>query len=384
MTATSHGVGADWDRLIERLSRRFTVARTDASQLEALCAFFQRAYADQPVAAAFQDAARIRQRWRWVNEQNPVPLDGHVPAWVCLNDGEIIGHFAALPVTAVVQGQAVPICWGRDLIVAPAFRRHGIGPLLIMTVARAVQRPFFIAGLNETVYPMYRRLGFQDHGSLPLYLKVYDPQRLVETMQWPRVAQRVVAGALRVVRPLNRIRRRRSTVSMCAWDGFDNRFDRWWEQLELKRRFTCVVRRTSPTMAWRYGQSPEHQYAIFAAMDGNHVRGVTVVRHGSSRGLPAGFITELLADPDDRDAMDSLLGHAEAHLRATAPEPLVFLRCTMLHRATERALRRAGFLRAPSPIHWMRGPAPTFALPSGVDRRDQWFLSAGDSDLDLL
>ena len=106
-----------------------------------------------------------------------------------------------------------------------------------------------------------------------------------------------------------------------------------------------------------------------------------MVRHGRSRGLAAGFITELLADPGDRDLLGPLLEEAERFLLQSAPEPLAFLRCALFHPALQRALERAGFLRVPSPLHWMmtcRGPAP----PELFWRKSGWMLNAGDSDLD--
>jgi GNAT superfamily N-acetyltransferase len=348
----------------------------------AVCSFFARAYADQPIGAAFRDIGRVLERWRWLNEGNPDRLDDELPAWLCLKRGEIVGHFGVLPAVAVSQGQAIPVCWGRDLIVSPEQRQQGIGPILILTAVMAAHRPFLIAGLNDAVYPIYRRLGFLDLGSVPLYLKIYQPDRLMETFQWPGLARHAAALAVTVSQRLRRRRGKNNTLSLQATERFDERFDSWWRRVE--KSFPCVVRRTSATLNWRYHCHPFHRYTTVAATDGEGLRGILIVRHGHSRGLPAGFISELLAHPDDREAIETLVEHAEELLRSSAAEPEVFIRCVVLHRSFEHALARAGFLRVPSPIRWMLAHAEGSSALGPLARRDGWFLNGGDSDLDML
>lgn len=373
----------EWEQLLHRFSNWFSVERMSPDRLDALCAFFERAYADQPVAAAFQNQGLVLERWRWFNEANPVPFDGGMPAWICLRGNQIVGHFGVLPSVAVVRGQAIPICWGCELIVAPEARQLGVGPLLIITAARAAQRPFLVAGLNDASYLIFRGLGFLDGGTIPLYLKVYQPHRLLDTLPWSRLMRGIVASAVGTARLLTgRRRRRKSTLSLVRLEGFDERFDRWWGSIE--RAFPCLVRRTSATMTWRYQRHPSHRYTVVAAMDGQALRGVVIVRHGRSRGLPAGFISELLAHPHDQAAIDSLLWVAQELLTSSSEEQPVFIRCSILHRTFEQALVRAGFLRVPSPTRWMLAPAQGTSILGVSGRRDDWFLSAGDSDLDAL
>lgn len=376
-------VQVDWDRLLERVSSWFAVERLTASREDELCDFFRTAYRDQPLAEFFQDDDFIRRRFRWINERNPVPLDGGVPAWICLQSGRIVGHLGALASDAIVQGEVIPLCWGRDLIVAPAARRLGAGPFLVMTAVRDARRPFLVAGLNDDAYSLYRQLGFHDAGTIPLYIKVRSAARLLETLPWPPVTRGAVSLLVTAAQLLaNRPRRRPRPLAITPSEGFDDEFDRWWAGVEPA--FGCVVRRTRATLAWRYQDHPSHRYQCFAARDGRELRGVIVVRQGRSRGLPAGFISELLAHPQDRQALDSLLAHASEVLSSPRTEAPVFTRCSALHRSFEVALARNGFLRAPSPFRWMLiHPEGTASLGPLVER-ERWLLTAGDGDLDML
>ena len=276
-----------------------------------------------------------------------------------------MGHFGALAAEAIVGGQNVPVCWGRDLIVAPEARRLGAGPLLIMTAVRAAARPFMVAGLNDESHALFRGLGFLERATLPLYVGVRGVSAFIGSMQgvW------------------NRVRGTASPYSVTRLERFDDEYDRRWESLE--RAFGCVIRRTSRTMQWRYQEHPFHQYQCLAVREGRELRGIVVLRCGRSRGRRAGFISELLAHPRDRCAVDTLLAHAVDFFAASQHDSPVFVRCSIRNRAFERALRRSGFVPVPSPIRWMMihpdGPSALGPLSDP----DRWLLTGGDADLDM-
>jgi GNAT superfamily N-acetyltransferase len=360
-------------RLQARLLRRLKIEPMTSDRAEELCGFFKEAYADQPMARAFQDPDRILQHWRWSNQHES-------SGWICRKGGKIVGHFAASGAVAVVAGKTLPIRWGRDLIVAPDERGAGIGPLLIITATEATSTPFFIAGLNESIYPTYRRMGFLDLGRIPLYVKVYDPRRLMDTAPWPWIARRSVGLMVAATQLIPAWPRSGYGLRVVRMDEFDGRFDRWWAQVESA--FPCVIRRTSESLSWRYHGHPDHRYTALAAVAGEDLRGVAILRHGRSRDLPAGFITELLTHPHDSKAVRFLLNQSEQFLVDSAKEKLVFLRCAVHQPNVERALLGARFIRAPSPLHWMVAQVADHAEVDRLARRDQWFVNSGDSDLD--
>lgn len=374
---------ANWDGLLKRLSIRFAVERLTPDREPDLCEFFKTAYRDQPAAPLFADEEFIRRRVRWLNERNPVPFDGGLPAWICLHKGRIIGHFGVLSALAAVQGEEIPVCWSRDLIVAPDARHLGAGPLLVMTAVRDAQRPLLAAGLNDESHLLFRQLGFHDGGTIPLFVKVRNARSLIETVAWPRWQRRAAAGLVGAAQRLaNRPRRRDKNLVVTEVDRFDEEFDRWWAGVESA--FPCVIRRTSATLTWRYQDHPSHRYQCVVARRGRELCGIVVVRHGRSRGLPAGFISELLTHPQDEPALDALLGHAGDLLLATNAETPVFLRCPALHSSFEDALGRAGFLRVPSPLRWMQTHPQGMPASGPLLKRAHWLLTAGDADLDML
>jgi GNAT superfamily N-acetyltransferase len=361
--------------VLARLSRRYSVARVTPERSGPLLEFLQRASADQPIPV-FHESQRLAAHWKWVTELYP-PVAGEKPTgWICLKDDRIIGHFGMTPAVARLRSQDVPVCWGRDLLVSPEARGAGAGPLLIETAVRESNRPFLVAGLNPASTRLFQRMGFRDLGGIPLYLSVRRPREFASLLPGPRKLGAAAAGVLHFLGDLRARAARGSErkIQFECLDRFDERWDRWWEQ--AREWFPAGIHRPSAAMQWRYFQHPRHRYSAWVAVEDGAWQGVAVGRHGRSRGLPAGFITEVLTDPRDPPLINALIRHAEETLGASAAEPLALIRCAVRQPALEQGLSRSGYWKVPTPLRWM---------VSGPDlRQAEWMINGGDSDLDAV
>lgn len=137
-------------------------------------------------------------------------------------------------------------------------------------------------------------------------------------------------------------------------------------------------------MEWRYVRNPTRGYRLLGAVVHGDLRGVAVIRVGTSRRMRAGFIVELLAHPADDETILRLIAAADDELSAGSAEDVVFVRAGILHRAFGRALVRMGYVPVPSPIHWMLAGRHGRASLDGLLSRRDWYLNAGDSDIDFL
>lgn len=372
--------------LLRRFSSSLPVERVRPDEVGELCDFFQQAYADQSLAESFRDRSLVERRWRWLYERSPVPMEGGPPAWVCRHRNRIVGHLGLLPAEAVVGGRPTPVAWARDLIVAAEARSLGVGALLVLAAREAAGCPLLVAGMNEQSASLFHRLGFRDAGTLPVYVRLYESARVLDTLPWSPLHRRLIGAAIRARQSVGRLAgfvgRGNDGVEVVLLDRFDERFNRWWADIEP--RLPCVIRRTADTMRWRYEEHPTHRYQMLMARTGTEVRGVAVLRLGRSRGLPAGFITEVLTRPADHAAVDALIAEAERRLTGTPGDRPAFIRCTVRQPAVERQLARSGFLRAPSPIRWMMSAGGEGRGGAGVEAPERWVLNGGDSDLDVF
>lgn len=361
--------------VLGRLSRRYSVVRVTPEWNGPLLEFLQRASADQPIPV-FHESQRLAAHWKWVTELYP-PVAGERPAgWICLKGDRIIGHFGMTPAVARLRSQDVPVCWGRDLLVSPEARGAGVGPLLIETAVRESNRPFLVAGLNPASHRLFQRIGFRDLGGIPLYLKVRQPREFASLLPGPRGLGTAAAGILRFMGDLRArtARKVKRKVRFDRLDRFDERWDRWWEQ--AREWFPGSVHRPSAAMHWRYFQHPRHLYSAWVAVEEGVWKGIVIVRPGRSKQLPAGFITEILADPHDSPLINALIRHAEEALGVSASEPLALIRCAVRQPLLEQGFSRAGYWKVPSPLHWM---------VSGPElRQEEWMINGGDSDLDAV
>lgn len=365
--------------VLERLSGRFSIVPLTEGRRPEFLRFLERAYADQPILP-FREPKHLAAHWQWL-QSYPGENSAVARGWLALRQEKIVGHFGILPVQVHLRGREIEACWGRDLIVASEARGSGAGALLMAAVALEAGIPFLIAGLNERSYGLFRRIGFRDLGRIPLHLRFYQPGALLSTLIRPFWLRRAAEFWIRFgKRPARWNKTPGLTVR--PLERFDEEFDHWWNR--LADSFPCVIRRTRRTMSWRYLQHPRHRYTTLVARDLRGWRGLAVVRHGPSRGFPAGFITELLAPPGDTAILAALLSEAEEFLLRSAPKPLVFLRCALFHPSLQRALYQAGFLQVPSPLHWMTANGNAGTSQGAFWRRTGWMLNAGDSDLDAV
>jgi GNAT superfamily N-acetyltransferase len=355
------------------------IERLDRARREELFRFFQRAYESGSaiLSAANADRSRIAARWEWLNERYPVTLDDDRWAWVALRGDEIIGHIAALPVTAVARGgQEVPFVWARDLIVDPEARGLGAASRLVRELVETAGR-VLLGGLNPEVRRLYRRLGYRDWGAVPFFVRPVDARAFASLTRWPSAVLGFSAVVLRTLTAIVRPPGGSGGVEVGDLGAYDAEFDRLWRRIEPA--LAPVIRRSSATMRWRYADHPEHRYRSLAARIRGDLRGVAILRSGRSRGLLAGHIVELLADPADVDVVDTLIASATEILVA---DRSAFLRATNGCRPIGRRLLRAGFIPAPSPTRMMfaRGARVT----ADPIERQTWSINGGDSDFDAL
>lgn len=378
---------AQWDKLRATLSRRFSVERLTAGRIPDLCSFLKDAFARETVASHYRDLDSILARVRWLNEEQPLATNMSLPAWICLSQAHIVGHIGCLPAQAVIDQSTTPIVWARDLIVGREVRGMGVGTLMILTALLESDGTLFLGGLNDTVHSMYRRLGFVDMGKLPLFVKVLEPSVFLAALS-PKLAQHSLLQRIAVVfvgvAQRARTRRQRSRIGIVTeeFPRFDDEFDSWWRFVESA--YSCVVRRTSEEMNWRYVGHPVHKYKLLAARGKEGLRGVLICRRGVSRGLRAGIISEVLTHPDDQGAASALLDAGERLLMAAHGAPLTFLRTTVRGGRFADVLGSSGYLRAPSPNRWMIANRDGPSSQQRVCRRQSWMLNGGDSDFDFI
>jgi hypothetical protein len=125
---------------------------------------------------------------------------------------------------------------------------------------------------------------------------------------------------------------------------------------------------------WRYLDSPR-DYRCFGAYRTGELRGVAVVGHTFKHGVSAGFVADLVTEPDARGEIRALLLRAADEVRGGA-DALVLL--PPPSSSARRALLRSGFAPTNKQLRFIGKQLRQGARLDG--RKGAWHFTLGDFD----
>jgi hypothetical protein len=321
------------------------------------------------------DAAEAtRFRWDWQHRRNPHNASGQPGIWVAREGPTVVGHYQTLPVRLSLKGLEVDGAWGTDAMIAPERDRQGLDEALLRAWDRNSGAVLAIR-LSENSRQMLDRLHWPESHIVPSLVKPLT-RRAMRMPHLPVAFNRLISA---VTHPLVQVvARSRPLRAECEpIRRFDHAFTSLWERLAPK--FDLSVRRDSPYLNWRYIEPPHVRYSVVALKRQGEVHGYAVYRH---RHEPLGRVTMLvdfLVDPDDVSGLKTLLRWVD---RAAAAEDSDKVRCSVMHGAFRRVLRRAGYFNVKSTLD-VCIKVNAVQVPKGFyDENDGWHITSGDSDQD--
>lgn len=298
---------------------------------------------------------------------------GATRAWVWEAGGEIVAHWAAVPVPVRLDGEVVVGAKGVDIAVRPDYQGGG----LFRRLAARLVTDLAEAGVPVLLsHPNPRSLAsVRDAGGVPVRRPVaavlpLEGAWLAQRLRLPRlVADRVVRLAARRLR--RRSGRRRAAAATLPPAGLDA----LWAACAAGHRFG--IDRGRPWWTWRYAERPGDGYRAFEVRGAGGLEGAAVTVTREAYGASVTYLLELLAT--DAAAAAALVHAAAA---AATEEGAVALTAAAIRGRQARWLRRAGLWVLPKPLE----PRPLQLLvvaPAGGSAelaRAPWRLSWGDLD----
>lgn len=323
--------------------------------------FLMEAYREQFNYHRFRDREFVKRFWRWEYVENPAASSENPYIWICRRRGKIIARICFMPVRLSVKGRTYKGCWCQDLMVLSELRSMGMGYFLIRhalgELAGSVDL-VMVSGTNSDSYALFKNSGFIDLGFIGRNIK----PALFGSAAYRR------SGLM-------------DSLDISEVQHFDERFDRLWH--EVSGKISCAVVRDKATLAWRFDQNPYLKYNILAAEKDALLKGYVVFRkdtlkRGALSGLRIGIISDIFFDPADRDVGALLLSRAIQHMG----KDVKIFRCDILCEAIYPVIRSAGFFSIKSNNRFLVHPI-TKGLDEVVESAGEWYLTYGDSDLDL-
>jgi hypothetical protein len=243
--------------------------------------------------------------WRWLGTH---PLANEMHRWVLVTEeGEVVGHLAALPQFYWISGQRVVAHTPADYAVLSGYGFHALS--LMRRFFRTVQNCVACDTAPEVI-SVQTRLGAEEAGKLRFAAKVWDVTGIPNFLtSIPMPVSHLLNWGLRVVdralsNPLSA-----GDLRVEVLDGFDASFDELFESVASS--VLCTPEKDAAFLRWRYGPgSPQYPVTVLSVKDGKTLLGYAVLWVTKEGG---GYLLDLTTLPGRRDVARSLLRQAIRH-----------------------------------------------------------------------
>ncbi|HYD31436.1 MAG TPA: GNAT family N-acetyltransferase, partial [Azospirillaceae bacterium] len=217
------------------LARAQGVSRYQPEDAEALHAFQRETFGPEARQA---DPAYFH----WLFEENPHREPAGIHFWLVRRQNAVVGQQGGVPFPLKVGAGTARASWAVDLMVAPAWRLRGVGPVLTETQAASADVVLAL-GISDPAYKAYQRAGWIDLGHIPIYLRPLDIRRCLEVIpeggEWLRRLARLAAPIAEGAVPAARAMAAVAGTRLEPADAFDARADAVW--IEAAPRYPVIA-----------------------------------------------------------------------------------------------------------------------------------------------
>lgn len=229
---------------------------------------------------------RTLDNWHWkYTARNPA---GESLIWLAEHEGQLVGHFAAVPYRLQVAGEELTASHTIGALVDRRFQKRGLlkfvgDRLMADLIDRGI--PFTWGFPNLRAHEFEKvALGYED-------LLNFDEWRL----------------------PAARLPREAAPEAFTPLNAFGDEFEELWR--ECAPDYPVAVARRPAYLEWRFRQRPDWDYFPFAWRRGGQLRGYAVLKLYREESERRGHILDLFARRDDEETLAGLIHGALVRLR---------------------------------------------------------------------
>jgi GNAT superfamily N-acetyltransferase len=306
------------------------------------------------------------EEFAWWFDRNPA---GEGIVSLAVDGREVVGVAAMSFFRTRLNGTETRLAIPVNVATDARYRGQGVFSTLEREneqAAAAGGSPLTVTFPNAKSYPIFvGRLGWVDLPRLRMWAR---PLRAAGVVRYllGRAGER---GGLRVP---NREMRSLHGVEVRVLERFGPDLD------ALGRRaasgYGSHFARDAEYFNWRYLDSPR-DYRCFGAYRNGELVGVAIVGHTFKHGVSAGFFADLVAAPEDAQAVRALVSRALAEVKGGADALVLLPPPSRVHR---RALVRTGFAPTTTKLRFIAKPLREGARID--DRAEAWHFTLGDFD----
>ena len=191
------------------------------------------------------------------------------------NDGEIIGHFAAIPMNYRFNGENIIGSHSAAMVIHPDWQNKGLIKFVADKLIKDLVKqkiPFTYGYPNDNAYDLHINiLNYEDVASQRLFIKKIDKKTKKElnnnTLVWKKI------------------------------ERFDKDFDNFWDI--AKDDYKAIVIRDSDFLNWRYLDRPDANYQAYGVYSDNVLKGYCVLKIYQDEKVLRGHFIDLFTQLGD-------------------------------------------------------------------------------------
>lgn len=235
---------------------------------------------------------KMQDEWEHLWKDNPVcrRLGSWAMGWVAETaEGEIVGYLGNVPLTAEFKGSEILISCLNSIVVDPSHRGHGYGALLVRTGLEYKPSHLFLSSTaNAVAGNLLKAFGVSrvptgDWGQASFWITDYSGfvASVLSKRGWP-TALKYAAGPMLAIQDRFRsndswVAKSRRDLEVCS--RFDDRFDRFWDELKRAHPERLIATRSREVLQWHFKHVLEQGRAwIVIEGDDSRVRSYAVFR----------------------------------------------------------------------------------------------------------
>ena len=345
----------------------------------------------EPEIFSFQQSAypdrlpeQIPDRWTWTFLGSAAQAGTLPMVWIYRKNDTIVAHQGAIAVRVMLGANEQTSGWFVETMAADEVRGKAIGPMLVKKALEEL--PFNLSmGQTAQMRELQFALGWQAVGCVPEFVSVVGGKfdlagRLPEPLA--RIGATLLTQWHGWMRRRAKAKVKRDLYEFSRLTALGGEHDELWRRMRASLTFSVI--RDSNYLQWKYLARPHSDLQLFELRSNGVVQGMAVLKlrpPSSAYSYTRGFITDVVADLSDQDALTTLVCSSVEQCRKDGAQSVV---CCASEPRLRAVLKQCGFLEREPRYHFL------LAAPADDPRYesskllvlDNWFLTIGDSDAD--
>lgn len=224
---------------------------------------------------------RNLDNWRWkFKGNNPA---GKPIMIYAENDGEIIGHFAALPMNYWINGKKIVGSHSAAMMIDPAWQNKGLIKFVadrLINELIDIKIPFTYGYPNDNAYDLHvKLLGYEEVAMQRLFYKSLksdnESQSSINNLSWRKI------------------------------NKFSKEVNVLWDK--AKTDYTAIVIRNDEFLNWRYIDRPDVPYHAYGAYNGDDLEGYCILKTYKEQNILRGHFVDLFTMKDNNNCSSFLI-----------------------------------------------------------------------------